>query len=130
MSQPTWRFLSRVWFLWYPSVGPSKTGRPEAMALPIAILDVDGTLVDTNHQNALAWYRAFLRHDIVLPVWRIHRHIRMGGDQLVTALCGVEVERQNGDAIREDENELYMELIDEVRPFAAALRLIETLRED
>jgi HAD superfamily hydrolase (TIGR01549 family) len=66
----------------------------------------------------------------VLPVWRIHRHIGMGGDQLVTALCGDEVERQSGDAIRDDENELYMELIDEVRPFAAARRLIESLRED
>jgi HAD superfamily hydrolase (TIGR01549 family) len=100
------------------------------MALPIAILDIDGTLVDTNYHHALAWYRAFLRDDIVLPVWRIHRHIGMGGDQLVTALCGDEVERQSGDAIREAENELYMELIDEVRPFAAARRLIETLRED
>jgi HAD superfamily hydrolase (TIGR01549 family) len=100
------------------------------MALPIAILDVDGTLVDTNYHHALAWYRAFLRHEIVLPVWRIHRHIGMGGDQLVTALCGDEVERQSGDAIRDDENELYMELIDEVRPFAAARRLIENLRED
>jgi HAD superfamily hydrolase (TIGR01549 family) len=100
------------------------------MALPIAILDVDGTLVDTNYHHALAWYRAFLRHEIVLPVWRIHRHIGMGGDQLVTALCGDEVERQSGDAIRDDENERYMELIDEVRPFAAARRLIESLRED
>lgn len=40
-----------------------------------AILDIDGTLVDTNYQHALAWYRAFRQHEIVLPVWRIHRHI-------------------------------------------------------
>ncbi len=51
-----------------------------------AILDIDGTLVDTNYQHAIAWYRAFRRHGIVLPVWRIHRHIGMGGDQLVAAL--------------------------------------------
>ena len=48
-----------------------------------AILDVDGTLVDTNYHHAIAWYRAFRQHEIVLPVWRIHRHIGMGGDQLV-----------------------------------------------
>jgi beta-phosphoglucomutase-like phosphatase (HAD superfamily) len=54
---------------------------------PAAILDVDGTLVDTNYQHAIAWYRAFRRHEIVLPVWRIHRHIGMGGDQLVSALA-------------------------------------------
>ena len=100
------------------------------MALPIAILDVDGTLVDTNYHHALAWYRAFLGNDIVLPVWRIHRHIGMGGDHLVAALCGDETERRSGDAIRADEKELYMELIDEVRPFASARRLIDALRED
>ena len=38
-----------------------------------AILDIDGTLVDTNYQHALAWYRAFRRHDFVIAVWRIHR---------------------------------------------------------
>ncbi len=37
-----------------------------------AIFDVDGTLVDTNYQHALAWYRAFRRFDVVLPIWRIH----------------------------------------------------------
>jgi HAD superfamily hydrolase (TIGR01549 family) len=100
------------------------------VALPITILDVDGTLVDTNYHHALAWYRAFLGNDIVLPVWRIHRHIGMGGDHLVAALCGDEMERRSGDAIRADEKELYMELIDEVRPFASARRLIDALRED
>ena len=46
-----------------------------------ALLDLDGTLVDTNYQHALAWYRAFRASTIVLPLWRIHRHIGMGGDQ-------------------------------------------------
>jgi HAD superfamily hydrolase (TIGR01549 family) len=99
------------------------------MAAQVAILDVDGTLVDTNYHHTLAWYRAFVRHDVVLPLWRIHRAIGMGGDQLVAALCGEEVDRRRGDAIREAEGELYMELIDEVRPFAAARQLIDTLRE-
>ncbi len=89
------------------------------MAKPAAILDVDGTLVDTNYQHALAWYRAFRRHDLTLPLWRIHRHIGMGGDQIVDALCGEETERDSGDSIREVEGELYMELIDEVQPLRA-----------
>src|SRR5215211_4675519 len=99
MSQPTWRFLSRETLRAYPSVGRSKTGTPVRVAPPTAILDIDGTLVDTNYQHALAWYRAFLKHDIVLPVWRIHRHIGMGGDHLVEALCGQEVDRERGDSI-------------------------------
>ena len=44
-----------------------------------AILDIDGTLVDTNYHHALAWYRAFRAHGFVLPLWRIHRPIGMGG---------------------------------------------------
>ena len=96
--------------------------------LPAAILDVDGTLVDTNYHHAVAWYRAFRRYEIVLPVWRIHRHIGMGGDQLVDAVAGHGVERERGDEIRAAEDELYMELIDEVRPFDGARELIGELK--
>ena len=93
-----------------------------------AILDVDGTLVDTNYQHAIAWYRAFRRHGVVPPLWRIHRHIGMGGDQLVDAVAGYGVERENGDDIREAEGELYMQLIDEVAPFEGARELIVELK--
>ena len=57
-----------------------------------AILDVDGTLVDTNYHHAIAWFRAFRQHGHVVPIWRIHRHIGMGGDKLVSALLSDEVE--------------------------------------
>ena len=94
-----------------------------------AILDIDGTLVDTNYQHTISWARALARHDITVPLWRIHRHIGMGGDQVVTALCGDEVEQRLGDQIRDAESELYMELIDEVRPMEDARQLISALRE-
>jgi HAD superfamily hydrolase (TIGR01549 family) len=93
-----------------------------------AILDVDGTLVDSNYQHAIAWYRAFRDHDLTPPVWRIHRHIGMGGDQLVGAVGGEEVERELGDSIRDAEKRLYAELIDEVRPFEGARELVAELK--
>jgi HAD superfamily hydrolase (TIGR01509 family) len=96
---------------------------------PAAILDVDGTLVDTNYQHAIAWYRAFRRHGEVLPIWRIHRHIGMGGDQLVRALCGDAVEDRKGDEIRDAEKDLYAELIDEVEPLHGATELIRELEQ-
>jgi HAD superfamily hydrolase (TIGR01509 family) len=95
----------------------------------IAILDVDGTLVDTNYHHAIAWFRAFRRHSLTLQTWRIHRHIGMGGDQLVAALAGDEVEERLGDDIREAESELYRELIDEVQPMEGSRRLIEDLKK-
>jgi HAD superfamily hydrolase (TIGR01549 family) len=96
---------------------------------PAAILDIDGTLVDTNYQHALAWYRAFRQNGVVLPVWRIHRHIGMGGDQLVAALAGDEVEEELGDDIRAAEGPLYLVQIDEVEPLEGAKELIRDLKE-
>jgi HAD superfamily hydrolase (TIGR01509 family) len=92
-----------------------------------AILDIDGTLVDTNYHHAIAWYRAFRQQDVTLPLWRIHRHIGMGGDQLVAALAGDGFDREHGDEVRAAENTLYRELIDEVRPLEGARALIEEL---
>ena len=95
---------------------------------PAAILDIDGTLVDTNFHHAIAWYRAFRQHEIVLPIWRIHRHIGMGGDQLIAALCDDETEEEKGDDIRAAEKVLYFELITQVEPLAGSRELIEELK--
>ena len=93
-----------------------------------AILDIDGTLVDTNYHHTIAWYRAFREHDLNPAIWRIHRHIGMGGDQFVEAVAGDGAESEQGDAIRDAEKRLYSELIDEVRPFEGARELIEELK--
>jgi HAD superfamily hydrolase (TIGR01509 family) len=96
--------------------------------MALAILDIDGTLVDTNYQHAIAWYRAFRQHDIVLPIWLIHRHIGMGGDQMVEALTDEQTEQEKGDDIRTAEKTLYFQLIDEVQPMEGSRELIEQLK--
>jgi HAD superfamily hydrolase (TIGR01509 family) len=96
--------------------------------MTVAVLDIDGTLVDTNYHHAIAWYRAFRQHEIALPLWRIHRHIGMGGDQLVGALTDERTEEEMGDDIRAAETTLYFQLIDEVQPMAGARDLIEQLK--
>jgi HAD superfamily hydrolase (TIGR01549 family) len=96
---------------------------------PAAILDIDGTLVDTNYHHALAWYRAFRQNQLILPIWRIHRHLGMGGDQLVAAVAGEDVEAEKGDAIRDAESTLYFGLIDEVEPMRGARELIVELKD-
>lgn len=93
-----------------------------------AILDIDGTLVDTNYQHTVAWYRAFARFGEAPAAWRIHRHIGMGGDQLVEAVGGADVEAEHGDEIRDAEKGFYAELIDETRPFDGARELIAELK--
>jgi HAD superfamily hydrolase (TIGR01549 family) len=95
---------------------------------PAAILDIDGTLVDSNYFHAIAWYRAMRAHDYTLPMWRIHRAIGMGGDQMIGALLGDDVEERDGDSIRDAEKERYFELIEEVQPLAGARGLVEDLK--
>jgi HAD superfamily hydrolase (TIGR01549 family) len=94
------------------------------------VLDIDGTLVDTNYQHAIAWHRALRDHGYVVQLWEIHRHIGMGGDQIVTALIGEQAERRDGEAIRADEGEAYGELIGEVQAMHGATELLQELRED
>ncbi len=94
-----------------------------------ALLDIDGTLVDTNYHHALAWSRAFGRHGLTPPLWRIHRAIGMGGDLLVAAVCSDDAESEHGDDIRAAEGELYAELIGEVRPLDGARDLVVDLSE-
>jgi HAD superfamily hydrolase (TIGR01509 family) len=95
-----------------------------------AILDVDGTLVDTNYHHALAWHRALRAHGHRVQMWKVHRHIGMGGDKIVAALAGEEAEAAEGEEIRAAEGEAYGELIGEVEPMAGARELIEDLRSD
>jgi HAD superfamily hydrolase (TIGR01549 family) len=91
------------------------------------LLDLDGTLVDTNYHHGLAWYRAFRAHGIVLPLWRIHRHVGMGGDLLVPALIGDERDGEIGDDLRTAHGEEYDRLVDEVSALDGAHELLATL---
>jgi HAD superfamily hydrolase (TIGR01549 family) len=95
-----------------------------------AILDVDGTLVDTNYHHALAWHRALHAHGHSVQMWKVHRHIGMGGDQILEALVGERAEAEQGDEIREAEGEAYGELIGEVEPLEGARELIERLKRE
>ena len=96
---------------------------------PVAILDIDGTLVDSNFQHAVAWYRAFHQHGVVIPLWRIHRSIGMGGDQLVPTVAGDEVEEKLGDEVRPAHDAIYFTMIAEVEPLPGARELIVELKD-
>jgi HAD superfamily hydrolase (TIGR01549 family) len=99
------------------------------LSRPAAVLDVDGTLVDSNYQHTLCWYRAFRRHDITIPIWRLHRHVGMGGDKFVAAVAGEEVEARLGDAVRADWEAFFDDVIDEVAALDGARDLVVALKE-
>lgn len=88
-----------------------------ARDIDTAVFDIDGTLVDTAYHHAMAWSRAFRRFGVVIPVWRLHRAIGMGGDQLVAAVAGDDTETEHGDDLRSAWAEEFAPMLDEIRPF-------------
>jgi len=97
------------------------------MSAPTVVLDVDGTLVDSNYQHAIAWHRAFRDHGYRAAIWELHRHVGMGGDQFVEALLGEEAEAAAGDGLRDGHSEAFAELIGEVEAIEGASELIAEL---
>jgi HAD superfamily hydrolase (TIGR01549 family) len=91
------------------------------------LFDIDGTLVDSTYHHAIAWQRAFDRHDVTIPLWRIHRTIGMGGDKLVAEVAGDDVEARLGDALRDVWREEYVAIKGEVAPLPGAAELIHRL---
>lgn len=98
--------------------------------MPLAVIfDIDGTLVDTNYQHALAWYRAFRQQDVVIPIWQIHRAIGIGSDRVVEMLAGEQVDQDLGETLRDAQGPLYQEMIDEVEPMRDARELLRDLKD-
>jgi HAD superfamily hydrolase (TIGR01549 family) len=94
----------------------------------VAIFDIDGTLVDTNYQHALSWYRAFREKKYIVPIWQIHRAIGMGSDRVVTELLSEQVENEHGDELRDGEGLQYKRLVGEVEPMQGAHELLAELK--
>ena len=111
--------------------GPSHSAGDSAdsPAFDVAAFDLDGTLVDSNYQHSLAWFRAFRAYDITLPIWRIHRSIGMGGDQIVTELAGEDVEKRLGDELRASWLKEFNPLLGEIVACAGARELLIAARE-
>jgi HAD superfamily hydrolase (TIGR01549 family) len=99
------------------------------VSAPTVVFDLDGTLVDSNYQHAIAWHRAFHEHGYRAAIWEIHRHVGMGGDQFVKALLGEEAENADGDELRDSHSEEFAKLIGEVEAIEGASELIAELHD-
>ncbi len=95
------------------------------------ILDVDGTLVDSNRLHAQAWFDAFreagLDGGTVLDIQRL---IGMGSDRLLPQTVGIDAESRDGERLSSRRAELFRRLyLPTVRAIPGARALVETLRD-
>jgi phosphoglycolate phosphatase-like HAD superfamily hydrolase len=95
-----------------------------------AILDIDGTLVDSNYLHVLAWHRAFAASGLEVPAAKLHHHVGMGGDRYVAEVAGKDFDAEHGDAVRDAHSRFYGELIEEVVLLDGARELIAVLADD
>ena len=93
------------------------------------VLDIDGTLVDTNYHHVIAWDRAFREYDVPVPLWHVHRAIGMGGDRLVAHVAGERVEQEHGDEIRDRWEHEFDQLIGEIRAVDRAHELLAAVKD-
>lgn len=68
------------------TAGAESSARAPASELPPILFDLDGTLIDSVYQHVVAWALALKSEQIVLPAWKVHRHIGMSGSSFVREL--------------------------------------------
>ncbi|APR76173.1 HAD-superfamily hydrolase, subfamily IA, variant 1 [Minicystis rosea] len=92
------------------------------------LLDVDGTLIDSNSLHVLAWSRAFRRIGREIPIVTIAGALGMGGDRLVPALLG-DIDDETAERARTFHGEEFGKrgLIHHAEPLPGARALIEAL---
>jgi HAD superfamily hydrolase (TIGR01509 family) len=100
--------------------------RPKAV-----ILDVDGTLVDSNDAHAQAWVEALAEHGHRVPFAKVRPLIGMGGDKLLPRVVGIEEDSPDGKAISTRRGEIFKQrYLPTLRPFPGARALLQRMRAD
>jgi len=101
------------------------------MANGAVILDVDGTLVDSNDAHAHAWVEAFAEHGIAVPFEKVRRAIGMGGDKLMPFVAGISEDSDQGERIGERRGAIFRKTyLPAIRPFPRVRELLERFRAD
>ena len=99
--------------------------------LKAVILDVDGTLVDSNDAHARAWVEAFRESGITVDLELVRRAIGMGGDKLLPAVAGLDEESEPGSTISARRGEIFKQkYLPAIAAFPRVRDLAERLRRD
>lgn len=97
-------------------------------SLQVVVLDIDGTLVDSNDAHANAWVDAFAEAGIRADFSRVRSLIGKGGDKLMPEVSGITEDEPRGKKISERRAEIFrdnylprLKAFPEVRPLMEAI---------
>lgn len=95
------------------------------------LLDVDGTLVDSNDAHAHAWVAALAKFHYDISFARARQLIGMGGDRLVEEITGLARDSAKNERIGAARSEIFVDdWLRTVRPIQGARKLVLRLRAD
>lgn len=95
------------------------------------LLDIDGTLVDSNDAHARAWVEVLEEFERPASFERVRRLIGKGGDKLLSEVTGIPNESELARTIKDRRKALFMqEYLPQVRPFPKVRELLERFRAD
>jgi HAD superfamily hydrolase (TIGR01509 family) len=95
------------------------------------ILDIDGTLIDSNDAHAKAWVDAFREFDYDVPYARARALVGMGGDNLLPEAINVDKESEEGEALSKRRGEIFeQKYLHTINPFAGTRGMIERMRDE
>jgi HAD superfamily hydrolase (TIGR01509 family) len=95
------------------------------------ILDVDGTLVDSNDAHARAWVDAFTEFEHDVPYERARSLVGMGGDNLLPEAIGIEKDSPEGEALSKRRGEIFAErYLRTINPFAGTREMVKRMRDE
>ena len=93
------------------------------------LLDVDGTLVDSNDAHATAWVRAFAEEGVDVPFEAVRRLIGMGGDKLMPRVSPFTDDSEKGKRVASRRQEIFAtDFLPRLQPFRDAAPLVAELK--
>jgi HAD superfamily hydrolase (TIGR01509 family) len=96
-----------------------------------ALLDIDGTLLDSNDAHAASWVDVLLKFGYEIPFERVRPLVGMGSDKLVPALTGLDHESREGKRLVEWKKALFEErYLPDLRPTHGARQLVQRMVAD
>src|SRR3954466_6377991 len=98
---------------------------PPGRALRTVLLDIDGTLIDSNDAHAKAWVGALAEHGYVVQFDQVRPLIGMGGDKLLPELTGLDPESGEAERISQSRTKLFREMLPGLSATPGARQLLE-----
>lgn len=92
----------------------------------VVVLDIDGTLMDTNYLHVTAWARAFAEVGVRAPTAEIHKQVGRGSEQLIREFVE---DKESVGKVNGLHDKFYGEVQEQGYPLPGAKELISDLSE-